>query len=130
MIKRQRGNLFVAPIKIKLLKLLTNVRFCLRKQPTFGDATTGFPSQMTSEKRAQKFYTDQERIQERGPGGYGVSALVSQTSFRGETSGGVEKCRLLSQAMLDLVLSLIIQQEEPMEWHPSGVTRTRIRVNG
>ena len=25
---------------------------------------------------------------------YGISALVSQTSFRGETSGGVAKCRL------------------------------------
>ena len=61
---------------------------------------------------------------------YGISALVSQTSFRLETSGGIAKCRLFSQAMLDLVLSLIIQQEEPIEWHPSGVTRTRIRVNG
>ena len=29
---------------------------------------------------------------------YGISALISQTSFRGETSGGVVKCRLLSQA--------------------------------
>ena len=29
---------------------------------------------------------------------YGISALVSQTSFRGETSGGVAKCRLFSQA--------------------------------
>ena len=27
---------------------------------------------------------------------YGISALVSQTSFRGETSGGVAKCRLFS----------------------------------
>jgi len=27
---------------------------------------------------------------------YGISALVSQTSFRRETSGGVAKCRLLS----------------------------------
>ena len=25
---------------------------------------------------------------------YGISALVSQMSFRGETSGGVAKCRL------------------------------------
>ena len=61
---------------------------------------------------------------------YGISALVPQTLFGGETSGGVAKCRLFSQPMLDLVLSPIIQQEEPMEWHPSGVTRTRIRVNG
>ena len=29
---------------------------------------------------------------------YGISVLVSQTSFRGETSGGVAKCRLFSQA--------------------------------
>ena len=29
---------------------------------------------------------------------YGMSALVSQTSFRGETSGGVAKRRLFSQA--------------------------------
>jgi len=30
----------------------------LRKQPTSGDAITQFPHQMTSEKRAQKFHTD------------------------------------------------------------------------
>ena len=29
---------------------------------------------------------------------YGISAPVSQTSFGGETSGGVAKCRLFSQA--------------------------------
>ena len=29
---------------------------------------------------------------------YGISTLISQTSFRGETSGGVAKCRLFSQA--------------------------------
>ena len=29
---------------------------------------------------------------------YGISALISQSSFRVETSGGVEKCRLFSQA--------------------------------
>ena len=29
---------------------------------------------------------------------YGISALISQTSFRGDTSGGVAKCRLFSQA--------------------------------
>ena len=28
---------------------------------------------------------------------YGISALVSQTSFCGETSGGVTNCRLLSR---------------------------------
>ena len=29
---------------------------------------------------------------------YGISALVSQTSFGGETSGNVAKCWLFSQA--------------------------------
>ena len=29
---------------------------------------------------------------------YGISALVSQMSFDGETSGSVAKCRLFSQA--------------------------------
>ena len=29
---------------------------------------------------------------------YGISALVSQTSFGGKTSGSVTKCRLFSQA--------------------------------
>ena len=29
---------------------------------------------------------------------YGISALVSQTSFSGETSGGIAKCRLFSEA--------------------------------
>ena len=29
---------------------------------------------------------------------YGISELVSQTSFRGETSGGIAECRLFSQA--------------------------------
>ena len=29
---------------------------------------------------------------------YGISALVSQTLFRGEGGGGVGKCRLFSQA--------------------------------
>ena len=30
----------------------------LRKQPAFRDATSGFRAKSTSEKRAQKFYTD------------------------------------------------------------------------
>ena len=34
---------------------------------------------------------------------YGISALVSQTSFRGETTGSVAKCRLFSQATMQQV---------------------------
>ena len=37
---------------------------------------------------------------------YGIPALVSQTSFREETSGGVAKCELFTQAdMLSEMLS-------------------------
>jgi len=35
---------------------------------------------------------------------YGISALVSQTSFGGETSGSVAKCRLFSQARIFVLL--------------------------
>ena len=34
---------------------------------------------------------------------YGISALVSQTSFDGETSSSVAKCRLFSQAIKNCV---------------------------
>ena len=33
---------------------------------------------------------------------YGISVLVSQTSFRGETSGGIARYRLFSQAKCDI----------------------------
>ena len=79
-----------------------------------------FPREMTCEKRVQKFHTDDASLtrcasdwscrvfasinQKSYPDldsarhQYGISALVSQTSFCGETSGGVEKCRLFSLA--------------------------------
>ena len=80
-----------------------------------------FSRKMTSEKRAQKFHTDNASLARSGKcfwlvenllppirgttqiwvvtrHQYGISALVSQTSFSGETSGGVAKCRLFSQA--------------------------------
>ena len=37
----------------------------------------------------------------------GVSSIVSQTSFRGETSGVVAKCRLFSQVIYGSTLYLI-----------------------
>ena len=51
---------------------------------------------MTSEKRAQKYHTDDALVTRHQ---YGISALVSQTLFRGETIGGVPKCRLFSQTI-------------------------------
>ena len=96
----------------------------LRKQPTFGDATTGFPAKwrLRNERRNSilmtRHYPDlgsasdwlnqishaarpirstaQIWVVTRHQ--YGISVLVSQTSFGGETSGSVAKCRLFSQA--------------------------------
>ena len=101
----------------------------LRKQPTFGDATIGFPAKwrLRNERRnsilmtrhypdlgsasdwscrARKLIqpvksTTQVWVVTRHQ--YGISVLVSQTSFGGETSGSVAKCRLYSQAKPYLV---------------------------
>ena len=66
------------------------------------------PREMESEKRAQistrgtsinqTHYPCQIWVVTRHQ--YGISVLVSQTSFRGETSCGVAKCRLFSQAKI------------------------------
>ena len=96
-----------------------------RKQPTFGDDVTGFPTKwhLRNEHRNSilmtRHYPDlgstsdwscrvgnlfqpirsttQIWVVTRHQ--YGISALVSQTSFGGETSWKVAKCRLFSQAM-------------------------------
>ena len=99
--------------------------FSLRKQPTFGDATTGFPAKwrlrnwrrnsilMTlhySDLSSASDWLNQISHTVRPIRSttliwvvtrhrYGISALVSQTSFGGETSGSVAKCRLFSQAI-------------------------------
>ena len=44
---------------------------------------------------------------------YGISALVSQTSFGGKTSGSVAKCRLFSQA-----ISATIQVKATEQYFP------------
>ena len=81
MIKRQRGDLFVAPIKIKLLKLLTSVRFSLGKQPTFGDATTGFPAKwrLRNERRNSVLISSGSR---RGAQGGQPPLFSDQTEVR------------------------------------------------
>ena len=84
-----------------------------------------FSRQLTSEKRAQKFHTETCHYPDLDGASnwscrvgnliqpirstteiwivtrhqYGISALVSQTSFGGETSGSIAKCRLFSQAI-------------------------------
>ena len=96
----------------------------LRKQLTFSDASIGFPSKwrLINEGRDSRLMT--LHSQDLGSASdwlnqishvarpirsitqilivtgdqYGISALVSQTSFGGETSCSVAKCRLFSQA--------------------------------
>ena len=95
----------------------------LRKQSTFGDATTGIPAKWHLRlNRAQKFRTFDALLARAWwcfwlvsdlfhpirsttdllvvmRHQYGVFALVSQTSFPEETSGGVAKFRLSSQSI-------------------------------
>ena len=90
----------------------------LRKQPTFGDATTGFPTRwrLRNSILMRSHYpdlgSDSDWLNQISHGArpirsttqiwvvtrhqYGLSVLVSQTSFGGETSGSVAKCRLFS----------------------------------
>ena len=96
-----------------------------KKQPTFSDATTGFPAKwrlrneprnsvlmtshypdlgsasdwLTQISRAAQPIRRTTQIWVVTRHQYGISALVSQTSFRGETSGSVAKWRLFSQVM-------------------------------
>ena len=100
-------------------------KFSLRKQLTFGDTTSGFPNKwhLRNERRnsilMMRHYPDlgsasdwlnqishaarpirsttQIWVVTRHQ--YGISALVSQTSFGGETRGSAAKCRLFSRAI-------------------------------
>ena len=100
----------------------------LRKQPTFGDATTGFPAKwrLRNERRNSILMT--HHYPDLGSASdwlnqisyparpirsttqiwvvtryqYGISAFGSQTSFDRETSGSVAKCWLFSQAIWSL----------------------------
>ena len=96
----------------------------LRKQPTFGDATSSFPAKWRVRNGRRNSIPMTRLYPDMGSASdwscrvgnliqairrttqiwvvtrhqYGISALVSKTSFGGETSGGVAKCRLFSQA--------------------------------
>ena len=100
----------------------------LRKQPTFCAASTGFPAKwrLSNERRDSilitRYYLDLGSVSDWSwrvrnllqpiksttqtwlvtHHQYRFSALVSQTSVREETSGGVAKCRLFRQASLML----------------------------
>ena len=95
----------------------------LGKQPTFGNATTGFPAKWRLRNKPRNWmmtchYPDlgsaSDWLNQISHAArpikstthnwvvtclqYGISALVSQMSFRVETSFGVARCRLCSQA--------------------------------
>ena len=99
--------------------------FSLRKQPTFGGATTGYPAKWRLRNWRRNSMLMTRHYPDQGSASdwscrvgnfiqpirsatqvwvvkrhqYGISVLVSQTSFGGETSGSVAKCRLFSQAI-------------------------------
>ena len=54
---------------------------------------------------------------------YGFSALVSQTSFAGETSGSVAKCRLFSQAIFVAHFSVRLRDTIEPPWTTSSCKR-------
>ena len=82
----------------------------LRKQPTFGDATTGLPSKWVMVGGASNWLchmgnliqpirsTTQIWVVTRHQ--YGISVLISQTSFGGETSGSVTKCHFTGKPVV------------------------------
>ena len=51
---------------------------------------------------------------------YGISALVSQPSFGGKTSGSVSKCRLFSQALSWLYRCYYHNAWQVLTVHPNG----------
>ena len=106
----------------------------LRKQLTFGDATTGFPAKwrLRNERRNSILMT--RHYSDLGSAShwlnpisnaarpirsttqiwvvchqYGISTLVSQTSFGGETSGSVANCWLFSQANTSVGIQCSLQ---------------------
>ena len=119
-------KVFVIIILISLLKTQIARVSSLRKQPTFGHTTTGFPAKWRprNERRnpilMTRHYSDLDRAAEWScrlgnliqpirstiqiwvvtSHQYGISALVSQTFFGGETSGSVAKCPLFPQATM------------------------------
>ena len=115
----------ITTIFIRNLEIAGNkLRVSLRKQSTFGDATTGFPVKwrLRSERRNSilmtRHYPDlgsasdwlnqisyaalpvrsTTQISIATCHQYGISALVSERLFVGETSGSVAKYRLFSRA--------------------------------
>ena len=112
-------------IMLKSLSILFGIKFLsLRKQPTFGDATTGFPTKWRLRNEYRNSILMTRHYPDLGSASdwlnqishavqpirsttqiwvvtrhqYGISAVVCQMSFGRETSCSVAKCWLFSQA--------------------------------
>ena len=106
-------------IILKSLSILFGIKFLsLRKQVTFGNATTGFPAKWCLRNKHRNFILITRHYPDLGSASdwlnqisqaarqirrtnqiwvvmhhqYGISALVSQTSFGGKCSGSIAKC--------------------------------------
>ena len=108
-------------IYIVFKDLMTFSGICLMKQLTFHHATTGFPVKWCRRNKCRnsilmkhhcasdwmkQFSTNQKDYSDLGndtADQYGISALVSQMSFCGETSKGIAKCWLFFEAILKCV---------------------------
>ena len=105
------------------------------QRPTFGDTTTGFPTKWCLRNKRRNSILMTPHYPDLGSASdwlsqisnvtrpircttqiwvvtrhqYGIFALVSQTSFHEETSGGVAKCQLFSQASLFLPVDVFFR---------------------
>ena len=80
------------------------------KNPTFRDATAGFSFHDSASYCLKIYFNQSETLPMPDPGTVAsseeISALVPPSSFRSETSCGVAKCRLFSQAKTSMSLRL------------------------
>ena len=121
------SSTFVLMIKLRI------DHFSLMKQPTFGNVITGFPAKWCLRNECRNSVLMIGHYPDRGSASdwscrvgnliqpirsttqiwvvthhqYGISVIVSQTSFGEETSGSVAKCLLFSQAMITSIIGII-----------------------
>ena len=133
---------------MKILIIDTDLKKSLRKQLTFCDVTTGYPWNDVWETSAETPYwwrvttrswwcfwlvvpqknfalTSQKHDLDLGSDTSSVqtSAVVPQTSFRGDTRGGVAKCRLFSQLQEEDKICIGITENKEMSSYILGKCR-------
>ena len=120
----QMDSIYASIVEQKLNLIIGSLLISLRRQPTFGNAATGFPAKWCLRKECRNSIlmtchypdlgsasdwlnqishvawtirsTTQTWVVKRYQ--YGISTLVSQTSFGRETIGSIATCRLFFQA--------------------------------